>query len=138
MNTTRNLANSLLNESFGYDFSEECAGLLLEWYGDDLSSFDLDDEDLEIAFGRLRTYFTFWRTGRYTISPYQKLRLKYDALLESYLQMIDDYRTACSEKEQAEKACQVRGRKTIMVKVKGGCSHAKERRSHKIEKFDVA
>ena len=127
MHNTRNLAESLLNEAFGYDMAEECAALLWEWYGDDLSPFDPDDEDLNIAFGRLRTRWTFWQTDRYAVSPYQKLRRKYDALIEAYMLLVDDFRAALDENEQLASACQKNHREVVSTKIKGGCGCAIER-----------
>jgi hypothetical protein len=88
-----------LDDSFEHDFSEECAGLLSEWYGDDLSSFDPDDEDLNIAFNNLRRSISFWRTGIITASPYQKLRIMYDSLLDAYMLLVEDHKMLLAEKE---------------------------------------
>ena len=138
MFTESRFIESHLNETLGYEMGEAYEELLYDWYGDDLSLFNPDDSDLAIALVSLRKNHLFWHTSPNAISPYQKLRRKYDALLESHMQLVDDYREACSEIEQFEKACQVHGRKTIAVKIKGGCSPAKERRPHEIGKHDIA
>ena len=100
-----NLLGSLLDDSFGHDLTEECAGLLSEWYGDDLSAFDPEDEDLNTAFAGLRRSISFWRAGPSSISPYQRLRLMYDAILEAYIQLAEDHKDLLEKNEQLMTAC---------------------------------
>jgi hypothetical protein len=139
MYIAKHFIESLLNETVGYDMREEYTGLLFEWYGDDLSGFDPDDEDLIVAFERLRSNYTFWRTGPYNVSPYQKLRAKYDALLETYMQSIDELTALRHENEQLAMACRKSQRMGVSNKIKGGCGSAKkERRLIKNDRPDAA
>ena len=138
MDTIRNCINSHLNESYGYENREKYDELLYDWYGEDLSLFNPDDEDLAIAFNTLRMNSYFWQINPVLTSPYQRLKRKYDALLESFMQMIDNYKTICFENEQLALACQKKQRIVISVKTNGGSGVAGERRSLKHDSSDVA
>lgn len=82
---------ALIAEPF-CDLADEYWGLLKDWYGDDLSLFDIDDEDLSEALRRLTQIDRFWRTDPKPYrTPYEKLRRKYDLLLELYSSLADDY-----------------------------------------------
>jgi len=133
-----NFIESLLDETLGYDMREEYADLLSDWYGDDISLFDPDDEDLNIAFRRLNNTYTFWKTSRYVTSPYQKLRMKYDLLLESYMQLIEDLQTALHEKGQLAKFCYDGKRQVVTTKTNGGCNAGLERRASENGRTDAA
>lgn len=119
MNRTSAFIESLLNETLGYDMCEQYAALLYDWYGDDISLFNPDDEDLAIAFNRLRKTDLFWRTSPTAQSPYQKLSRKYDILLESYMQLLDVYKNVCAEISGTTKAFAVNNRKIVALKIKG-------------------
>jgi len=83
--------HALFNEPF-CDLAEEYEELLRDWYGDDISLFDLDDEDLSEALRRLTQIDRFWRTAsKPDPSHYEKLRRKYDLLLELYSSLAEDY-----------------------------------------------
>jgi hypothetical protein len=138
MYTECNYIESLLYESLGYDMREEYAGLLTDWYGDDLTSFDPDDDDLIDAFRRLNYTYTFWKTSSRSLSPYQKLRLKYDLLLESYIQLIGDFKAASPEKNLLAQGIQKNSRKIVTAKIKDGCGSVRERRDVKNDRSDAA
>jgi hypothetical protein len=128
-----------LNESFGFEMGEVYEELLYDWYGEDLSLFDPDDEDLAIALTDIRKISMFWRTCPVQMSSYEKLRRLYDALLELYLQLVEDYNAVCLEKEQLALACQKVNRKILTLTIKGGCgSAAIERRFQKHVRNDAA
>ena len=137
MSSISDFIESHLNETLGYEMREKYEELLYDWYGDDLSLFNPDDEDLAIAFINLRKNDLFWRTNPVLTSPYQKLRRKYDALLESYMQIVDDYKTACFEKEQLAAACRKTRRQVIALKINGGRS-VFERRSGQHDRSGAA
>jgi len=81
-----------LDETLGYDMREEAEQLLSEWYGGDLSAFDPDDQELNMAFAGLMRTLLFSKKGAYAISSYEKLRMKYDALLEVHTKLIEEHR----------------------------------------------
>jgi len=128
MYTAQKFIDDILDQSAWFDMNGDCEELLQDWYGDDFSLAGADDEDLGIAFNRLRNTYTFWRTGAEEKSPYHKLRLKFDALFEAYMQLADDFKTICDDNLKLEKACQKNKRNVIATQIKGGCDTIRERR----------
>lgn len=79
----------VLNASF-YDVTEEYAELLEEWYGEDLSLIDHDDEGLAAAVWGLTHSIDYWRTNPARMTPYEKLRIEYQALVEQYQSILEE------------------------------------------------
>jgi hypothetical protein len=92
MSIASDYISGILNEPW-YDVTEEYAELLSQWYGDDLSLFDADDEELAVCVRRLTRTFRYWRTDPDLMTPYEKLRRKYEALTEQYQRLVDEYHT---------------------------------------------
>jgi hypothetical protein len=102
MSVASNYISGVLNETW-YDVTEEYAELLSQWYGEDLSLFDADDEDLATCVRRLTRTFRYWRTNPGQMTPYEKLRSEYEALTEQYQCLLDEYRILLAEtKNQVE------------------------------------
>jgi hypothetical protein len=131
MYTAQKFIDDILTQSAWFDMDGDCEALLDDWYADDISMIGSDDEDLAIAFMRLRNTYTFWRTGAEEKTPYQKLKLKYDALLEAYLQMANDLKTICEDNVRLAALCSKSSRKVIATQIKGGYGAAGERRMSK-------
>jgi hypothetical protein len=92
MSIASDYISGILNEPW-YDVTEQYAELLSQWYGDDLSLFDADDEELAVCVRRLTRTFRYWRTDPDLMTPYEKLRRKYEALTEQYQCLLDEYYT---------------------------------------------
>jgi hypothetical protein len=96
MSIASDYISGILNEPW-YDVTEEYAELLSQWYGDDLSLFDADDEELAACVRRLTRTFRYWRTDPGHMTPYEKLRREYEALTEQYQRIVDEYRILLAE-----------------------------------------
>jgi hypothetical protein len=96
MSIASDYISGILNEPW-YDITEEYAGLLSQWYGDDLSLFDADDEELAVCVRRLTRTFRYWRTDPGHMTPYEKLRREYEALTEQYQRIVDEYHILLAE-----------------------------------------
>jgi len=93
MSNASNIIAGVLGLSV-FDVTDEYAQLLEDWYGDDLSLLDYDDDDLATAVNRLTRSIAFWRTNPNRLSPYEKLSLKYEALIEQHRALLDVYHEA--------------------------------------------
>jgi hypothetical protein len=98
MSVASNYISGILNEPW-YDVTEEYTELLSQWYGEDLSLFDADDEDLAECVRRLTRTFRYWRTNPRQMTPYEKLRSEYYALTEQHQRLLDEYRILLAETE---------------------------------------
>jgi len=133
MSESRNYIDALITETF-FDATEELDELLRDWYGDDISLFNLDDEDLSIAARSLTRVIRFWGTATYPpLTSYEKLRRKYEALLAIHSCLIEAYGNLRDENEKLVVASQHDKRKIISTRIKGGCGSVKERRLSKID-----
>jgi hypothetical protein len=101
MSMASNTVAGILNATF-YDVTEEYASLLKDWYGDDLSSIDCDDEDLADAVWELTRSINYWRTDPDRMTPYEKLRAKYEALMETHQSLLDERRKLVSTIRQQQ------------------------------------
>jgi len=130
--------NVLITEPF-CDFTEEFEDLLMDWYGDDLSIFNIDDDDLCHIVGRLANLLRFWCTDcDVPISSYEKLRRKYEALITIHNRLLEAYSNLLDDNEQLAKACRYGKRKIISTKIKDGCGSVKERRYPKSDTSSAA
>ena len=101
MSVASNYIAGILNEPW-YDVTEEYDELLSQWYGEDLSLFDADDEELAACVRRLTRTFRYWRTNPEQMTSYEKLRSEYEALTEQHQCLLDEYRILLAEtKNQA-------------------------------------
>jgi hypothetical protein len=92
MNKANLFTQEILNETSWYDITEEYALLLREWYGEDLSLFDPNDEDFADSVRRLTKTFRYWRAKpQYLITPYEKLRNEYECLVEVHAKLMMAY-----------------------------------------------
>jgi hypothetical protein len=89
MGIARDVIAGILNASF-YDVTEEYAELIETWYGEDLSLLNHDDEDLATAVWGLTHSINFWRTNPNQMNPYEKLRLKYEMLIEQHQSLLEE------------------------------------------------
>ena len=138
MSETSMYISELLQETF-YDFTEEYDELLNDWYGDDLSIFNPDDEDLYDVVKRLTRKIRFWCTSpNPPLSSYEKLRRKYESLLAIHSRLIEAHCSLRDENEQLAKAFRHGQRKNITTKIKYGCGCAMERRYEKNDEESVA
>jgi hypothetical protein len=90
MSIAKNTIAGILNASF-YDVTEEYAQLLEDWYGVDMSLIDHDDEDLANLVWGLTRSIDYWRTNLNRLTPYEKLRIRYEALIEQHQALLEDY-----------------------------------------------
>jgi hypothetical protein len=95
MSMASNTVAGILNATF-YDVTEEYASLLKDWYGEDLSSIDYDDEDLADAVRGLTRSINYWRTNPDRTTPYERLRARYEALIETHQSLLDERRMLIS------------------------------------------
>lgn len=131
MYEANNFISALITEPF-CDFTEEYEELLGDWYGDDLSLFDIDDEDLCHAVRKMTSVTRFWCTAPYPpLTSYEKLRRKYETLLAIHSFLIEAYINLREENERLVGACRDSRRKIIAIKINRGCGYAKKRRFHK-------
>jgi hypothetical protein len=138
MNEANEYIRGLLAESW-YDITEEYGELLRKWYGEDISMFDPEDEDLCDSIRRLTSTFRFWCCGPpFVLTPYEKLRGEYDALIELHAQLLEEYVLLLKQSEQLAWACQENRRKAISPKIKGGSKSTAERRIRKNDDSDAA
>jgi len=138
MSKAKNYIDALLTETF-YDATENLDELLRDWYGDDLSLFNIDDPDLSIAARSLTRYIQFWGTAAYPpLTSYEKLRRKYDALLDVHSNLLEEYAILRDEKAQLAETCRCLRRRIFSTKIKGGCGSAKERRRLKNDEMSAA
>jgi len=130
MSETSNFINAILTEA-SYDFTEEYEELLKDWYGDDISMFNPDDEDLLDVARCLTRHIEFWRTAsdpKYPWTSYEKLRYKYEMLLRVHSNLLEAYSYLVDEKEQLVEDCRYFHRKIGPTIIKGGCGNVLERR----------
>jgi hypothetical protein len=131
MSMASNYISGILNEQW-YDVTEEYSELLSQWYGDDLSLFDTDDEDLAICLRRLSRTFRYWRTNPGHMTPYEKLRRDYEALTEQCRALIDDNAALRAETTRLLADC----RESARTKKKRSCrSKGKERKEIRNGRF---
>ena len=77
-----------------FDVTEDYAQILEDWYGEDLSLLDHDDDDLAAAVRRLLRPIDFWRTNPKRMTPYEKLRAEHEALIEQHRALLEEHRDA--------------------------------------------
>ena len=124
-----NFISALLAEPF-CDLAEEYEELLTDWYGDDLALFDIYDEDLCQAVRKLQSVTRLCWTATYPqMTSYEKLRCKYEALLNVHSCLIEAYGNLSDENEKLGKTCRDSRKKILKLKSiadaaqlrKGGC-----------------
>jgi len=138
MYDANNYISALLTEPF-CDLTEEYEELLKDWYGDDLSLFDIDDEDLASAVRRLTDLERFWFTSTYPpLTSYEKLRRKYETLLAIHSCLIEAYENLRDDNEKLVVACRQNTSKIAPTKINCGCGYTKERRHRKNDESNAA
>jgi hypothetical protein len=101
MSMASNTVAGILNATF-YDVTEEYTNLLKDWYGEDLSRIDCDDEDLADAVRGLTRSINYWRTDPDRMTPYERLRARYEALIETHQSLLDERRKLVSTIRQQQ------------------------------------
>jgi len=130
---------SHLNESLGsYEMGEQYEELLREWFGDEIPIFVPDDYELANAFRNIRLNDLFWRANPHNISPYQKLRNKYDVLIEAFMQLSDDYKEICVLYENIISADLDSNKKNSATQIIDECNEDSGRRCIKLENISAA
>jgi hypothetical protein len=104
MSIASNTITGILGASF-HDVTEEYAELLQDWYGEDLSLLDHDDEDLATAVRAMTRRIGYWRTGSIRMTPYERLRAKYEALIEMHQSLMEERRILKCAIRQQQNVC---------------------------------
>jgi len=86
----------------GFDITEEYARLLEDWYGEDLSLLDHNDDDLAAAVWRLTNSIAFWRMSPRRMTPYERLRSQYEALIDQHQALMEDHRELHAELDRIQ------------------------------------
>jgi hypothetical protein len=117
----------MLNESW-FDITEEFEELLSEWC-DDLSVVIPDDDiDFNDTVRSITRGYKYWRFNPDQMTSYERLRTRYDALLEAHIQLINDHQELRAESSRLAWPCRKRARKKVYSSINRGCGSAAERR----------
>jgi len=119
-----------------FDITEEYENLLQEWYGDSSAAYNTDDDDFADAFRALAKNYRFWHFDEKSMTSYERLRARYNALLDLHLDLVELYKDLTHKKAAAARG---KGRRRIIsVDIKGGCKPNGERRISHINGESVA
>jgi hypothetical protein len=119
MQIEKNFTQELLNESW-FDITEELDDLIGEWYGEASNGFPDNDIDFNDAVRSLISGYRYWRFNPETMTSYEKLRSKYEYLLEVHQCLIESYNELLSKSEFATARRKQTQLKSITTKTKGG------------------
>ncbi|MDR3304571.1 MAG: hypothetical protein LBS85_00860 [Clostridiales Family XIII bacterium] len=110
-----------------FDITEEYEDLLQEWYGDSSAAYSTDDDDFADSFRALTKNYRFWHFDEKPMTSYERLRARYNALLDLHLGLVGLYKDFCAAHKEAAAPRDNGQRRIISADIKGGCKPNEER-----------